>query len=530
MSLTFDEYGRPFIIFKEQAKKERLRGLEAQRQNIRWARSIANVLRTSLGPRGMDKILVSSDNETTVTNDGATILDRMDVDNEIASLVVQLSRSMDVEIGDGTTGVVVLAGALLEQAELLLDKGLHSSRISNGYEQACHAACQELEKISDSIELDKALQQTTRSSLNSKLVNKYRDHIAAICVEAVLAVADLPRKDVNLDLIKIVGKEGGSLQESTLVRGIVLDKEISHPQMEKKIENARIVILTCPFEPPKPKIKHSILIEGTREYRELHQIEQDYFRKEVELCKQAGATLAVCQWGFDDEANYLLYHNQLPAIRWVGGVEIELLAIATKARIVARFEEITPEKLGHAGSVREVTFGTSKERMIFVEDCVNSRTVTIFLRAGSSMALEEAKRSVHDALCVSRNLIRENRIVYGGGSAEVACSLAVQKFSDTIIGVEQDCVRAFAEALDEIPIALAENSGLHPMKTLTTVKSDQQRFQNPYLGVDCLNKGTKDMRIQNVFETLQGKITQFRLATQVVRMILKIDDVITTNV
>ena len=530
MSLVFDEYGRPFVIIKDQEKKERIKGLEAQKQNIRWARSVSNVLRSSLGPRGMDKVLIANDRDLSITNDGATIMDKMDVDNEIAALVVQLSQSMDAEIGDGTTGVVVLAGALLEQAEALLDKGIHSARISEGFSKACEKACAKLDLISADISIDEALRHTARSTLNSKAVNRYRDHIADICVEAILAVADLQRKDINLELIKVEGKIGGSLQDSTLVRGVVLDKEMSHHQMPKTIENAKIAILTCPFEPPKPKTKHAIEIKSAEDFHELHKIEQNFFREQIETCKKVGCDLVMCQWGFDDEANSLLYQNNLPAVRWVGGAELELLAVATKGRIVPRFEQLDASKLGFAGRIREVSFGTTRDRMIFVENCENSRAVTIFIRAGSTMMLEEAKRSVHDALCVIRNLVRDSRIVYGGGSAEMACSLHISEWADEISSAEHYAVKAFADALDIVPIVLAENSGLNPIQQLTDTKAKQTSSGNPHHGIDCMAKGTSDMKAQAVYETLAGKKAQMRLATQVVQMILKIDDVITSAI
>ena len=530
MSLVFDEYGRPFVIIKDQEKKERIKGLDAQKQNIRWARSVSNVLRSSLGPRGMDKVLISSYQDLSITNDGATIMEKMDVDNEIASLVVQLSQSMDSEIGDGTTGVVILAGALLEQAEALLDKGIHSARISEGFSKACEMACAKLDEISDEIAVDKALRHTARSTLNSKAVNRFRDHIADICVEAVLAVADLDRKDVNLELIKVEGKVGGSLHDSCIVRGVVLDKEMSHHQMPKTLENAKVAILTCPFEPPRPKTKHSVNIQSAEDYNKLHQIEQSFFREQIEACKKSGCDIIMCQWGFDDEANSLLYKNNLPAVRWVGGVELELLAVATNARIVPRFEQLDSSKLGVAGRIREVSFGTSKDRMIFVEECKNSRAVTIFLRSGSTMMLEEAKRSVHDALCVIRNLVRDSRIVYGGGSAEMACALHVSERADQISNVEHYAVKAFSDALDVIPVVLAENSGLNPIQSLTDMKTEQVKTGNPHHGIDCMARGTSDMKEQAVYETLAGKKAQFRLATQVVQMILKIDDVITSAV
>ncbi|KAL8052690.1 hypothetical protein ABFX02_05G022100 [Erythranthe guttata] len=304
---------------------------------------------------------------------------------------------------------------------------------------------------------------------------------------------------------------------------------MSHPQMPKQIVDANIAILTCPFEPPKPKTKHKVDIDTVEKFQTLRQQEQKYFDDMVQKCKDVGATLVICQWGFDDEANHLLMNRDLPAIRWVGGVELELIAIATGGRIVPRFQELTTEKLGKAGLVREKAFGTTKDRMIYIEHCANSRAVTIFIRGGNKMMIEETKRSIHDALCVARNLIRNKSIVYGGGSAEISCSIAVEAAADKYPGVEQYAIRAFADALDAIPMALAENSGLQPIETLSAVKSQQIKENNSYCGIDCNDVGTNDMREQNVFETLIGKQQQILLATQVVKMILKIDDVISPS-
>ena len=241
--------------------------------------------------------------------------------------------------------------------------------------------------------------------------------------------------------------------------------------------------------------------------------------------KEAGATVAICQWGFDDEANHLLLQNELPAVRWVGGPEIELIAIATGGRIVPRFSELTPEKLGKAGIVRELYFGTTKDRMLVIEECQNTKAVTIFLRGGNKMIIEEAKRSMHDALCVVRNLVKDNRIVYGGGACEIACSIAVAEAADSVSGLEQYAVRAFADAIDSIPMALAENSGYNPIESVAQVKSLQLEKGVTSLGIDCLGYGTNDMKEMNIIETLIGKKQQLSLATQLVRMILKIDDI-----
>ena len=507
-----------------------MQGLEAHKANIMAATAVCNTLRSSIGPRGMDKMLVSPDGDVTITNDGATILDQMQVKNQVAKLLVELSKSQDDEIGDGTTGVVVLAGGLLNQAQKLLDRGLHPRRIAEGFEQACEVACEHLEAISDEIEWSaedlSVLTETAMTTLGSKIINRHHRMMAQIAVDAVLTVADLERKDVNLDLIKLEGKTGGHLEDTRLVHGVVIDKDMSHPQMPKEIKGAKMAILTCPFEPPKPKTKHKIEIDSVEMYKELQEQEQQYFQQMIKQVKDSGANMVICQWGFDDEANHLLLQNELPAVRWVGGVELELIAIATGGRIVPRFSELSEHKLGHADSVKECSFGTTKDRMIQISGCAKSKTCTILVRAGNQMMVDEAVRSIHDATCVVRNLIRDNRIVYGGGSAEIACSLRVFDQADEMVGLEQYAVRGFAEALMDTPLALAENSGLDPVVAVSGVQALQVSEGNPNLGVDCMNKGTNDMKAQKVFETLKGKQQQMLLATQVVKMILKIDDVI----
>jgi len=532
-ALAFDEFGRPFFILRDQERQRRLVGPEAIKSHILAAKSVASTLKSSLGPRGLDKMMVTGDGDVSITNDGATILQKMDVDHEIAKLMVQLSKSQDDEIGDGTTGVVVLAGALLEQAEQLIDRGIHPIRIADGFEMAARHAMDHLEKISDSFPVAKdnlePLIQTAMTTLGSKIVNISLRQFAEIAVQAVLSVADWERKDVDFDLIKIEGKVGGRLEDTMLVKGVIVDKDFSHPQMPKELRDVKMAILTCPFEPPKPKTKHKMDVTSVADYKALRKYEQDKFEQMVDLVKAAGANLVICQWGFDDEANHLLLQKELPAVRWVGGPEIELIAIATNGRIVPRFEELTPEKLGKAGVVKEIMFGTTKERMLVIEDCPNTRAVTILIRGGNKMIIDEAKRSLHDALCVVRNLVKDNRVVYGGGAAEIACSLAVAAQADRISSLEQYAFRAFSDALDSIPIALAENSGLAPIQTVTDIKARQLSENNPWLGVDSMGNGTNDMKVQNVIETLNSKKQQLSLATQLVKMILKIDDIRTPD-
>lgn len=332
-------------------------------------------------------------------------MQQLPVEHQIAKLLVELSKSQDDEIGDGTTGVVVMAGALLEKAEELLDKGIHPIRIADGYEQACAIAVAHLDKIADNIPISRennyeTLFRTAKTSLGSKIVSKSHDLFAKMAVDAIVSVADWERKDVDFDLIKVDGKVGGELSDSALIKGVLIEKEMSHPQMPKEIKDARIAILTCPFEPPKPKTKHKLDIVSVEEYQKLRDYEKNVFETMVRQVKEAGANLAVCQWGFDDEANFLLLQNELPAIRWVGGPELELIAIATNGRIVPRFADLTAAKLGNAGSVREISFGTTKDRMIVIEDCANSKAVTVFIRGGNKM-VHKLIYIIHAALLIT---------------------------------------------------------------------------------------------------------------------------------
>ncbi|CAG9573326.1 unnamed protein product [Danaus chrysippus] len=528
-TVAFDEYGRPFIILRDQENQKRLTGIDALKSHIQAARQIAGILRTSLGPRGLDKMMVSSDGEVTVTNDGATILKLMDVEHQIGKLMVQLAQSQDDEIGDGTTGVVVLAGALLEQASNLLDKGIHPIRIADGFEMAAATAVAHLDSISEPFPVNKDTREhlikVAMTTLGSKVVVKCHRLMAEIAVDAILSVADLEKRDVNFELIKVEGKVGGRMEDSQLVRGVVIDKTMSHPQMPKELKDVKLAILTCPFEPPKPKTKHKLQVGSAEEYRDLRKYEHDKFLEMVRRVKEAGATLAICQWGFDDEANHLLLSEQLPAVRWVGGPEMELIAIATGGRIVPRFEELSPDKLGYCGLVKELTFGTTKDEMLVITECRNSRAVTVMVRGGSRVIVEEAKRSVHDALCIVRALVQDSRVVYGGGSAEVSCSLAVARAADKLSSLDQYAYRAFADALEAVPLALAENSGLSPIDSLSEVKARQAAEGKTYLGIDCMGHGSNDMKALSVIESLHSKRQQICLATQLVKMILKIDDV-----
>lgn len=541
-----DELGRPFIIVRDQSNKTKSSGLEALKSHIQAARQVSDILRTSLGPRGLDKILISPDGDINITNDGATILSEMQIENEIAKLLVELSKSQDDEIGDGTTGVVILAGALLDQALKLIEMGIHPIKVANGYEKASKIISNHLDEIADEIFIDKEdlsgnllessdLFKAAKTSLGSKIVNKNHNQFAKMAVESVLKVADLNRNDVDFELIKLQGKLGGSISNSKTINGVCIDKDFSHPQMPKVINNAKIAILSCPFEPPKPKTKHKLEISDVEEFKSLQNYESSKFIQMIESIKNAGANLVICQWGFDDEANSLLLSNNLPAVRWVGGSDIESIAIATKGNIVSRFEDLTPEKLGHADKVYEVEFGTTRDKMIIIEnenDKTNDNkvnTVTNLIRGSNKMIVDESIRSLHDSLCVVRNLIKNNKIVYGGGAVETSCSLKIMEEADKQKGIDQYAFRAFSQALDIIPMSLAENSGYNPIEELTKLKAAQISNKNPNLGIDCLGNNNNNMKDLFVIETFIGKKQQLLLATQLTRMILKINNVIVSG-
>eukprot|EP00930_Biecheleria_cincta_P104364 TRINITY_DN9661_c0_g1_i1.p1 TRINITY_DN9661_c0_g1~~TRINITY_DN9661_c0_g1_i1.p1 ORF type:complete len:574 (+),score=103.83 TRINITY_DN9661_c0_g1_i1:41-1723(+) len=540
--LAVDDLGNPFLVFEEQAKEKRLSGIDALKANILAAITVADTLRTSLGPNGMDKMLVGSDGEVTVTNDGATILEHMDVGHPIAKLLADLSKAQDAEIGDGTTAVVILAGALLRQAGDLVDRGIHPLCISNGFEKACEVAAKRVKEIAREVSVftgdqhpsagdQSPLRKAAMTSLVSKVVGSQKEHLAKLCVEAVLSVADFEHSgDVQFDHIKVEGKPGGKLEDTSLIQGVVLDRGFSHPQMPKNVRDARIAILSCPFEPPKPKTKHKLDIVSSESYRRLHEVEQSYFQDQIKRLKAAGANLVICQWGFDDEANHLLYTSGIPAVRWVGGVDLELVAIATGGHIVARFEELTPEKLGRAEVVFESSFGTdTKDSFLIIREHGASRAVTLLVRGGNIIGVEEAKRSLHDAICCVRNLVRHPWVVPGGGASEIAAALAVRAFAEKESSVEQYSIRAFATALEDIPAALAANGGLCAIGEVARVTAKQENTGDPCHGIDCMQLGTTDMWVQNVYEACASKCSQLQLATQVVKLILKIDDVLTVT-
>ncbi|KAM0677322.1 T-complex protein 1 subunit epsilon [Binucleata daphniae] len=528
-NLLCDDLGRLITLTKDDKNMQRLRGVECLKANIQVINEIADFVSTSLGPNGMDKILRSPDGMVTITNDGATILKEMEMtESPIAQFILELSEAQDEEIGDGTTSVVILASAMLKNTLELIEKGIHPVKIAEGYVKSCDAVVKHLEAISEEIEeenIKKYLFDAAKTSLNSKIVNKCVDHFSNICVEAVCSVFDKDRNDIDFELIKIDSKIGSDLNKTEMINGVIIHKEMSHHQMKKEIQDGKIAILTCPFEPPKIKTKHNLNIKSVEDYKNLEQYEKSKFIEMINFVKNVGTDLVICQWGFDDEANGLLMENDLPAIRWVGGGEIEQIAVHTNTNIISRFEDLTEKDLGTA-DVKEISLGTENEKIIVLKNNQDKKTVTIFVRGGTKIVIEEAKRAIRDALCAVRNMLVEKRIVYGGGASDLSSSIYLQELANNIKGEERECYAAFSKALEEIPFCLAKNNGLNPINALCGTKLRQINDKNHFIGIDTDSENGADMKEKHVFDSLKCKTKQITMATQLVNMILKIDDII----
>ncbi|KAG0418173.1 T-complex protein 1 subunit epsilon, partial [Dictyocoela roeselum] len=418
-NVIYDDLGRPITL--SETPSTHLKSTDTLTSSLSIMRGITDLLRTSLGPCGMDKMVVNQDGDVSITNDGATILEMMDVSNPIARMVVELSQAQDEEVGDGTTGVVVLATELLEQAVDLVNRGMHPLKVIEGFGRVSGMVQAFYEEIAENVDFtdEKEIVKIVKTCLDSKIARS-SSKLCSICVDAVREVADLDRRDVDFELVKIEGKIGNDLNATQLIKGVVIDKEFSHPQMRKTIENAKIAILTCPFEPPKMKTKNTINIKSVNDYIDLSNFEKNKFLEMIKFLKKAKVDVVLCQWGFDDEANSMLMENDLPAVRWVGGPEIEAAALHTGANIVARFEDLTEDDLG-VGDVKEISLGTENDKIIVIESkpanqrrqtgettstnierSDKSKTVTILVRGANEMVLEEVKRSIRDALCTIR--------------------------------------------------------------------------------------------------------------------------------
>ena len=518
--------GRPVLILKEGTSRRR--GKEARRANITAARIVAEMLRSTLGPRGMDKMLIDSLGDITITNDGATILDEMDIQNPAAKMMVEVAKAQDKEVGDGTTTVVVLGGELLKQAEALLDQNVHPTVIIGGYKKAAEKAVEILREMSRPIDLDDddTLMKVAMTSMRSKAISIAREHFAKIAIEAVRQIAE-KRGDkffVDVDNVQIVKKEGKSLLETELVKGLIIDKEVVHPGMPKRIEDARIALLNCPLEIEKTEIDAEIRIRSPDAIKAFLDQETEMLRDMVKKIKASGANVVFCQKGIDDMAQHFLAKEGILAVRRVKKSDMEKLAKATGGRVVTSIKDLTPEDLGYAEVVEERKVGD--EKMVFIRGCKNPRSVGILIRAGLERLVDEAERAMHDSLCVIADVFEEPRILPGGGATEVEVARRLRDYAKKIGGREQLAIEAFADAVEVVPKTLAENAGLDPLDIMVSLRASHEKPDGVGMGVDVFSGDVVDMFEQGVIEPLKVKEHVIKSATEVASMILRIDDVI----
>jgi thermosome len=517
--------GTPVLILKEGSTRSR--GREAQRANIMAARIIAEAIKSSLGPKGMDKMLVDSFGDVTITSDGRTVLDKMDVQHPAAKMMVEIAKTQDSEVGDGTTSAVIVAGELLEKAEDLIEKNVHPTIIIDGYRKAADKALEALEKIAiETKPRDKEfLKKVAMTSMASKIVAEHREHLANIVVDAVLHVAkEVGGKfKVDIDDIMVEKKAGESLTETKLINGIVLDKEVVHPGMPKRVENAKIALLNLPLEVEKTEIDAKIFIEKPEEMEAFLKQEENMMKEMVKKIAATGANVVICQKGIDDLVQHFLARKGILAVRRAKQSDMEKLAKATGGRILTNLDDLKPKDLGYAKLVEERKIGDDK--MTFIEDCKNPRSVAILIRGGAERIIEEAERSIHDALCVVRDVVEEPKALAGGGAPEIEIARILRDYAESLPGREQLAVLSYAEALESIPTTLAENAGLDPIDIISELRARHEKGE-VWAGIDVLNGCTEDMNKLEVLEPLLVKKQIIKSATEAATMILKIDDIV----
>lgn len=521
--------GVPVLILKEGTGRST--GKEAQRNNITAAKIVAETVRTTLGPRGMDKMLVSTIGDVTITNDGATIMKELDVQHPAAKMLVEVSKTQDTEVGDGTTTAVLLSGELLDKAEKLLDKDVHPTVIVDGYKKAAERAIEILDKLSMPItdKEDATLRQVAMTSMYSKGIVIAKEHFADIAVKAVKQVADKVDGKVkaDIDLIKIVKKHGRGLEETELVKGIVIDKEISHAQMPKKIELAKIALLNAKLEIEKTEFDAKININNPDQMHLFIEEEEKMLKDMVSQVQKTGANMLFSEKGIDDVALHYLAKSGIAAVKNVSSGDLEKLSKATGGKIVASVKDLTKDSLGEAKLVEEVKIG--EDKLIYVRDAKNPKAVTIVVRGGTEHVVDEADRSLHDALSVVRNALEDGKIVAGGGAPEAELAKRLREYAVKVGGREQLAIESFAEAMEAVPTTLAENAGLDPIDILVELRSKHEKAANPWFGVDVFSGEVKDMKKLNVLEPVRVKQQVVKSASEAASMILRIDDVIASK-
>ncbi len=529
MAYLTTQGGQPVLILKEGTGRRR--GREAQRNNIMAARIIGEVLRTTLGPRGMDKMLIDSLGDITITNDGAAILDEVDVEHPAAKMMVEVAKTQDDMVGDGTTTAVVLASELLKRAEELLDQNIHPLIVVSGFRKAAQKAVELLDRVGTPVDIeDRAtLRKVALTSMGSKAVGAAREILADIAIDAVKQIAEKrgDRWIADIDNIQVTKKEGKSLFDSQLIKGIIIDKEVVHAGMPKTIKNAKIALLDCPLEVEKTEFSAEIRIKDPTQMQAFLDQETRMLQDMVKKITSSGTNVLFCQKGIDDMAQHFLAKKGVLAARRVKQSDMEKLARATGAKIVTNLDDLKRRDLGAAGTVEERKVGDDK--MIFIEKCKTPHSVAILIRAGLERMVDEAERAMHDALSVVSDVVENNKIVPGGGAIESEVAKEIREYATKVGGREQLAIEAFADSLEIVPKTLAENAGLEPIDILVGLRSAHEKRKGHLNGVDVFTGKIVNMERSGVIEPMAVKEQAIKSATEAASMILRIDDVIAST-
>ena len=513
--------GVPVIIMKEGSERES--GKNAQHRNILAAKAVAEAVRTTLGPKGMDKMLIDGSGDATITNDGATILREMDIENPVAKMIVEVAKAQDDEIGDGTTTAVIIAGKLLEKAEALLEQDVHPTVIVQGYKQAAAKAQEVLKKMAIDVSGDQEmLLKIARTSIRGKGTEMALDRLSQISVDAARAVVGFEGKDIE-ENIKMVHIPGGRIEESSINYGIVLEKERTSPQMPKSIKNARIMLLEGTLELKKLGTDAKITITEAKNLSSFKEGEEKIIKEQVDAIIATGANVVFCEKGIGVFAQGYLANRGILAARRVKREDLKMLALATGAKLVGDVMQLRPEDLGSAALVEERRVGKEKQ-MIFVEGCEKAKAISIILHGVSDQLLEEMERALDDSLNVVMDVIRSGKIVPGGGAPEILVAENLRQYASTLEGREQLAIRAFADAVEAIPFTLAENSGFDPVDSLAALRANQG--EGKIYGLDIASGKPADMMAQGVVEPLKVKTQAIKSAAEAATMVLRVDDVI----
>jgi archaeal chaperonin len=524
----------PILILKEGTTETKDK--DAKRNNITAAKVVAELVRTSLGPRGMDKMLVNSIGDITITNDGATILKEIDVQHPAAKMMVEVAKSVDNEVGDGTTSSVVLAGALIKKAEELIDKEVHATVIADGYQKASEKALDILKKdiaIKSNPEDKTLLNKVAITSMASKLVANDAQILSNIVVDAVLSVAEKLKEDevdrikIDIDNIKVEKKAGASIHDTQLIRGIILDKEIVHATMPKKIDGAKIALLNCPLEIEKTEMSAEIRINQPQQMQRFLDEENRMLKSMVDKIKSSGAEVVLCQKGIDDMAQHYLAKEGMVAVRRIKESDMTKLSKATGAKIITNIDELSSTDLGLADLVEEQKVETDK--WVFVEGGKNPNALSILIRGGSQRIVDEAERSVHDAIMTVKDVIEYPYVIVGGGASEIAVSQQVREWSSSLSGREQLAGEKYADALESIPLVLAENAGMDIIDTQVQLRAKSSSSGKVRYGVDVLEGKVADLASKDIYEPLLVKEQIIKSATETASLIVRIDNVIAAS-